>query len=150
MLDAALVAMLVVIASGGYRQGCVRGLVRLVALALIGGLCVLLVLLLPQHNTLRGSLVQAGVIVACVVLVAALFAWFVNRKVARDVHQARWNHILGVVPALVQGVVLTALLVGLAHRLAITPEHQQYIAQGRISGPLTQPLVWLERVAADW
>lgn len=150
MLDAALVAVFALMASGGYRQGCVRGMVRLVALALIGGLSVLPVLLLPPTDTLRGSMLQAGAIAVCTVLVAALLARAMNRKVARDVHQARWNRVLGVVPALVQGVVLVALLVGLAHRLAITPEHQHYIAQGWISGPLSQPLVWLERAAAEW
>jgi uncharacterized membrane protein required for colicin V production len=150
MLDAALVAVLVAIASGGYRQGCVRGMVRLVVLALIGGLSVLLLLLLPLHDTLGGSLVQAGVIAVGMVLIAALLASVINRKVTRHVHQARWNRILGVVPALVQGVVLASLVVGLAYRLAITPELQHYIAQGWISGPLSEPVVWLERTAADW
>jgi uncharacterized membrane protein required for colicin V production len=150
MLDAALVVVFALIASGGYRQGCVRGMVRLLALALIGGLSVLLLLLLPPHHTLRGSLVRAGVIVACAVLAAALLTSVINRNLARHVHGAHWNRILGVVPALLQGVVLVSLLVGLAHRLAITPEHQQYIAQGWISGPLREPLMWLERAAADW
>lgn len=144
-LDAGIVVFLMLVGLGGVRQGLVRGTVRLLAVLAIGLLCSLLLFQLSPGGTLRSSLVQAGVVLVITALTVGATAWLANRLVPYHVHVARWNQAFGIIPALIQGLVIAVVLLGLAHRLAITPEQQQYIAQGLVSGPLSRPLSWLER-----
>ncbi len=144
-LDLGIVVMVVLLALGGYRQGLVRGTVRMLAILAVGVLAALLLVQLTPHGTLQSWLAQAGFVLASIALAIVAIAWLLNRLVPLQVHAARWNRTLGVVPALVQGLVIIAVVLGLAYRLAITPEQQRYIAEGVLSGPLSQPLLWLER-----
>lgn len=147
-LDIAIVVILILVALGGYRQGFVRGVVRMLAILSIGLLSTLLLVSIQPEGTLPNSLMQSGTVAISIALAIAAIAWLVNRLVSYRVHMASWNRALGVIPAVLQAVLIAAVLLGLAYRLAITPEQQAYIAQGVISGPLSRPLNWVERALA--
>jgi uncharacterized membrane protein required for colicin V production len=147
-LDGAVVVALLLITVGGYRQGLIRGLTRLAGLLIAG----LLALLLGAGASLRGGIeslvIRTAALFAGVLLVVGALTWLVNRAVPRPLHESLVNRVLGVLPALLQGLVVIALLLGLAHRIAIDDEMARYIAGGRVTGPLVQPFDWLERSLA--
>jgi uncharacterized membrane protein required for colicin V production len=148
-LDIGIMIMLVLVTWAGYRQGCVRGTIRMLALLAVGMLSAVVLMQLPPGGTMRSSLVQAGLVLASIALAIFAIAWLLNHLVPRRVHDTHWNRTFGVVPALAQALVIIAIVLGLAHRLAITPDQQRYIAEGKISGPLSQPLLWLERAVVS-
>lgn len=144
-LDAGVVAAMLLIGIGGYRQGLLRGLTRVAALLIAA----LLALLLGAGMSLRGAVetiaVRSAALFAGMLLVAAGIALLVNRLIPRALHESLINRVLGIFPALLQGVIVLALLLGFAHRVAITDEMQRYVAAGRVTGPLIRPFNWLER-----
>jgi uncharacterized membrane protein required for colicin V production len=73
-LDLGIIVMLVLLAWGGYRQGLVRGTVRMLAILAVGVLGALLLLQLPPHGTLQSSLAQAGFVLASIALAIAAIA----------------------------------------------------------------------------
>lgn len=147
-LDVGVSVALLLIAIGGYRQGLLRGLVRLAALLSAA----LLALLLSAGMTLRGPIdaivLRSAALFAGALLVAGGLALAVSRLIPRVLHESLINRVLGIIPALLQGLVVIALVLGLAHRVAITDEMARYIAGGRVTGPLIQPFAWLERSLA--
>jgi uncharacterized membrane protein required for colicin V production len=147
-LDAGVVAALLLIGIGGYRQGLLRGITRFSALLIAA----LLALLLGFGTSLRGAIetiiLRSAALFAGVLLVAAGVALLVNRLIPRVLHESLINRVLGIFPALLQGLIVISLVLGLAHRVAITDEMAHYLAGGRVTGPLIQPFDWLERSLA--
>jgi uncharacterized membrane protein required for colicin V production len=147
-LDAAVVAFLVLISAGGYYQGFIRGLTRLAALAAIGLATVVLSLGIEAQNSLQSMILRTLALFGAVVLLTTAFVWLINRAFPHEWHAARLNKVLGIVPALFQGLIIAALLVGLVHRLALEQEVQRYIGAGIVTGPLTEPLRLVEQSLA--
>lgn len=148
LLDVGVIIVLLLVAAGGYRQGFIRGLTRTAALSAMGLLTALFSLSLAIGSSIEVVLLQVVALFGGIVLLVSAVVWLINRMVPRTFQQARLNRILGVVPALVQGALVLALALGLFYRLAFEQTTQQYIAGGLITGPLIQPVLWLEREIA--
>lgn len=148
LLDAAVLVFLLLVALGGYRQGLVRGVLRIGAMVAIGLLAAILSAGIGRQGDLQTLLLRTGALFAGLVIAAGMLAWMLGRSVPRVVHDSVVNRLLGVVPALLQGLLVAALLLGLIHRIAFSPELQAYVAGGAVSGPLIQPFSWLERSLA--
>ena len=144
-LDAAVLALLVLIGAGGYQQGLVRGLTRLVALAAVVPATLVLAIGIDSRDGLRTMLIRTLALCGGVVLLAGIVTWVVNRLIPLRWHDSRLNKILGVLPALLQGVAVMALMLGLTHRLALEQEMQHYLARGAVTGHLIRPVSWLEQ-----
>ena len=147
-LDGAVIAFLLLVSAGGYYQGLIRGLTRLAALFAIGLATVILSIGINAQDNLQSMILRTLALFVAVVLLVGGVAWLVNRAFPLGWHTSRVNKVLGIVPALLQGVVIAALLVGLVHRLAMEQEVQRYIAAGVVTGPLTEPLLWVEQSLA--
>lgn len=148
LLDAAVLAFLLLVSLGGYRQGLVRGVLRIAALLAIGLLAAILSAGIGRQGDLQTLLMRAVALFAGLIIATGTLAWMLGWSVPRVIHDSTLNRLLGVVPALLQGLLVVALLLGLVHRIAFSQELQTYIAGGAISGPLIQPLSWLERSLA--
>jgi uncharacterized membrane protein required for colicin V production len=148
LLDAAVIALLLLIAAGGYYQGFLRGLMRLIGLLSIG----LLTALLSIGASLQGSIQQVVLRTFALfcggTLVVGVAIWLLNRLIPPALHRSRINKLLGVLPALLQGVIVLALALGFVHRVALEQETQGYIARGLVSGPLIEPFAWFEQSLA--
>lgn len=148
LLDAAVVALLALIGAGGYHQGLIRGITRTAALLAIG----LLAAILTAGATIEGSIqhviVRTLTIVGGVLLVVSTLTWLINWAIPRSFHATLLNKILGIVPALLQGLIVLALALGFLHRVAIDQGMQNYLAGGLVTGPLILPFGWLERTLA--
>jgi uncharacterized membrane protein required for colicin V production len=147
-LDAAVVAVLLLIGAGGYYQGFLRGLTRLAGLVVIGALIVLLSSGITLTGPLQTVLARSLALLGGIVLVVSAITWLINRAVPRSFHASPLNKLFGVVPAFIQGICVLALLLGLLHRLAFDPAIEHYVERGLITGPLIQPFAWLERTFA--
>ncbi len=148
LLDAAVLLLLLLIGAGGYHQGLIRGLTRTAALLTIG----MLTLLLSTGAAIEGSIqtvvTRTLTIFGGVLLLVGTLTWLVNRAIPNAFHQTLTNKILGIVPGLIQGLIVLALALGFVHRVALDQAMQEYIARGAITGPLIQPFDWLERTLA--
>lgn len=147
-LDAAVLALLVLISAGGYHQGLIRGLTRLFGLVLIAITTLILSTGISNRGGLQSMVLRTLALCAAVMLVVGAFTWLLNRIIPRSWHKAAANKLLGVLPALLQGLIVAALVLGLVHRLALEQEMQQYLASGAITGPLILPASWLEQSLA--
>ena len=147
-LDAAVLALLVLIGAGGYHQGLIRGLTRLLGLLLIAFITLLLSAGISTRGELRPMILRTLALCAAVMLLVGALIWQLNRSIPRAWHAARINKRLGVLPALLQGLIVAALTLGLVHRLALEPEMQQYLARGVVTGPLILPVSWIEQSLA--
>ena len=147
-LDAAVLAVLVLIGAGGYHQGLIRGLTRLFGLVLIALTTLILSTGISNRGGLQLMVLRTLALCAAVLLTVGAFTWLVNRTIPRAWHKAAINKLLGVLPALLQGLIVAALILGLVHRLALEQEMQQYLARGAITGPLILPVSWLEQSLA--
>jgi uncharacterized membrane protein required for colicin V production len=148
LLDAAVLALLALIGAGGYHQGLIRGITRTAALLAIG----MLTALLSAGVTLEGSIqiviARTLTIFGGVLLVVATLTWLINWAIPPGFHDTLINRLLGIVPGLLQGLIVLALALGFAHRVALDLAMQQYIARGLVTGPLILPFGWLERTLA--
>ena len=147
-LDLLCGLLLALMAVGGYAQGFIRGVLRLVALAAGGLLGIVFMLSLDAPATARAT---AGWAIAAALLglaLAALLAWSVARVVPRFVHEMQANRLLGALPALLIGLLIVALLLSVAERVAVTPETQAFIRDGTITGPLVGAVDLVEQVVA--
>ncbi len=147
-LDAAVLALLVLIGAGGYHQGLIRGLTRLLGLVLIAFITLILSVGINNRGELRSMILRTLALCAAVMLSVGALTWLLNRAIPRAWHDARINKLLGVLPALLQGLIVAALMLGLVHRLALEPEMQQYLARGVVTGPLILPVSWIEQSLA--
>ncbi len=148
LLDVMVMTILLLIAAGGYRQGFIRGLVRATALVVIGLLTAALLLNVPVEGGLDMVMLRAVAVLGGATILTGVLAWLINRTVPPTLHASRWNKTLGVIPALLQALIVAVLALGLAHRLALEPATQDYIARGVITGPLLMLFDWLELTLA--
>ena len=148
LLDAGVIAALVLIAAGGYKQGFIRGLTRTAALLSIGLLAMLLTVSSQLEGTPETVIARTLAVFGGVALVVSAMTWLINRAVPRSFHQSPLNNVLGVIPAFFQSIIVLMLILGLAHRIAQEQAMQRYIAQGIVTGPLIQPFNWVERTLA--
>lgn len=148
LLDVAACVLLFLIAMGGYRQGLIRGLVRAAALSTIAMSALILSISLSITGSLRSVIMQSMLLILALTLMITMFALAVNRLVPRRYHTFVVNRVLGVIPALVQGLLIMTLAFGLIHRLAFDQNIQLYLERGIVTGPLIQPVSWLERTLA--
>lgn len=144
-LDAAIIAALLLVAAGGYQQGLIRGLTRAAALGAIALGALVLAIGLDAAGGIQTMVLRTLALCAAIALLVGAITWTLNWVVPRAWHRSRLNRALGVVPAVVQGLLVAALLLGLYHRLALAPETQRYLERGVVTGPLVQPVAWLER-----
>jgi len=144
-LDLGVILALALLAAGGYRQGLLRGSVRLATLAAVAAAGALLSFGLAPGDSLGSVLLRAGLLFGGVVVIVATAAWLLDRAVPAAFHRSALNRWLGVVPALGVGLFAVGLLLGLVQRIALGDELQQYLAGGIVSGPLARPVQWLER-----
>lgn len=147
-LDGGVIALLLLIAAGGYHQGFVRGLTRTAALAGIGLLTATLSLGLRLSGDVESVVLRVAALFLGALLVVGALVWMLNRLAPAAVHQSQLNKALGVLPALLQGLIVIALVLGFVHRVALEQEMQRYIARGVVTGPLIEPVAWLERALA--
>lgn len=143
-LDAAVLAFLLLVAAGGYRQGLVRGLVRVLALVLITGFGLLLVLGIALP-TLRDTVERVFVFVALLTLAMGGVAWWLLHTLPPRLHRRRWNKVLGIVPALLQGIIVAGLLLAVAERVVPAASMQALIRNGTLTGRLLAPFDLIER-----
>ncbi len=139
-LDVACGVLLVLIATGGYVQGFIRGLLRLLALSAGCILGFLFVQRLQTLTTLRTTLFWAAAAAGLGELVAMLIAWSISRSIPGSIHRSLPNRLLGIVPALVPGIVVMALALGLVARLAETQALPALIHRGALTGPLASAI----------
>jgi uncharacterized membrane protein required for colicin V production len=144
-LDAGVVVFILLVGLGGYYQGLLRGLTRTIALLGTGLIALTLSLGAAIGGTLEGVVVRTLALVLAVVLVVGVITWSINRVIPRSFHHSPVNRVLGVVPAVLQGVIVVALVLGFVHRVAFDQATQRYIEQGRVTGPLIVPFSWIER-----
>lgn len=148
LLDGAVIGLVVLFAAGGYRQGLIRGLMRVAALSAIALLMITFGYGLTINGTLQVVLLRAGVFFVGSVLVVGTVAWLLNRLIPPSFHTSLLNRVLGMVPPLILGMLVLALALGLWHRLAFDQATQDYLARGSLTGRLIQPVIWLERAVA--
>lgn len=148
LLDAGVIALLVLVAAGGYQQGLLRGLTRTAALLLIGALTLVLSVGTSLSGTIQQVVLRTLLLFCGGVLVIGAATWLINRLVPATFHHSRINRVLGVLPALVQAALVLALVLGFVHRVALSQEMQNYIAGGLLTGPLIAPFAWVEQSLA--
>jgi uncharacterized membrane protein required for colicin V production len=148
LLDVAVLALLMLIGAGGYQQGLIRGITRTAALLAIGMLTALLSTGVVIEGSLQTIIARTLTIFGGVLLLVGTLTWLVNRVIPRPFHETVTNKVLGILPGLLQGLIVLALTLGFVHRVALDQSMQEYIAGGMITGPLIQPFDWLERVLA--
>ena len=147
-LDLLCCLLLALVAVGGYTQGLLRGLLRLLALLAGGILGTLLMLRLGALGTPRATAAWAIAAALLGVAITGLLAWGAARVVPHFMHETLTNRLLGIVPALLIGLVILALLLGLVERVALTAETQEFIRDGLLTGPLVRVVDLVEQVVA--
>lgn len=147
-LDLGCTLGLVLIAAGGYSQGLIRGVLRLVALVAGGLLGAGLMLRLGTLGTPSTTALWASAAALLGVAVSGLLAWSASNTVPRSVHESLPNRILGILPALLAGAIILALGLSLAERIAMTVQTQELIRTGIITGPLAGIVDLVEQRAA--
>ncbi|HEX6292421.1 MAG TPA: hypothetical protein VFZ66_24760 [Herpetosiphonaceae bacterium] len=148
LLDAAVLALLLLIGAGGYHQGLIRGLTRTAALLAIGMLSALLSATMTLAGSIESLIARTLTLCGGVLLVVGTLTWLINRLVPRAFHRTLTNRVLGILPGLIQGLIVLILALGFVHRVALDQTTQEYIARGVITGPLIQPFDWFERTLA--
>lgn len=143
-VDVVVLLVLVLVAVGGYAQGFVRGLVRLLALGVIAVLGWFVAAWAEQGDVVA-TLQRVGAGLAVMTLLVSIVAWSLLYTVGKQVHANRWNRAFGVVPALAQGLVVVGLLLTLAERLAPEQSTQELIRNGAITQLLIAPFDLLEQ-----
>lgn len=148
LLDAGALAFILLVAAGGYKQGFIRGVTRLSALVVIALLTSGFSIGLDFSGSVEVVVLQTLALFGGGVLIVTGIIWLLNRAVPARMHTARLNKALGVVPAVVQSMIILALVLGFAQRVALEQTQQQYIARGLVTGPLIQPFAWFEQTLA--
>ena len=147
-LDLLCGLLLALIAAGGFTQGCIRGVLRFGTLLAGGALGALFALRLRPLETATAVAGWAAAATLLGITVAGLLAWSASRAIPPSIHAATANRILGILPAAGAGLVILALLLGLAERLAIEPATQAFIRGGALTGRLVRAIDVAEQVVA--
>jgi hypothetical protein len=90
----------------------------------------------------------AGAAALLGVAVCGLVAWSAAKAIPSFVHRTLANRLLGVIPALLLGLLMLALGLGLAVRVVVAPETQAYIRAGLLTGPLVEAVDVAEQIVA--
>lgn len=144
-LDAVCLLTFVVVALGGYAQGFVRGVLRLLTLVAGGALGVLFMLRLTPSDDLRTMVIWTVGAAILGIVVAGLLCWSIARAIPPAIHNAPINRVLGVLPALVIELAVLVAALGFADRVAMTPEQSYFLRSGFITGPLIVITDWIEQ-----
>ncbi len=147
-LDLVCGLFLALVAVGGYAQGLIRGVARLGVLLGGGALGALVVLQLGSFDTAAATAGWAAAIALLALGGTGLVGWSMARIVPRFMHAMLANRLLGVLPALLAGLVILALVLALAERLAVTSETQAFIRSGVVTGPLVSTVDLVEQLVA--
>jgi uncharacterized membrane protein required for colicin V production len=147
-LDLLCGLLLLLLGAGGYAQGFLRGLLRLVALLGGGAFGAALMLRMGTLGTAQATALWAAVAGIAGLLGIGLIFWTVLHAIPRFVHTSLPNRWLGVVPALVIGLVILALLLSFVERVALYPETQAFIRSGLLTGPLVEVVDLMEQIVA--
>jgi uncharacterized membrane-anchored protein len=148
IVDLIAVLLLCIIGLGGYSQGFVRGILRLLALVAGGLLGLGLVLNFNGPDTAGAAGSRAAVAAFVALGAASAAAWVTARAIPSFVHRHLANRVLGILPAFVIGLVLLTLGLGLADRLAVSPATQELLRRGAITAPLVSVTDLLEQMLA--
>ena len=148
LLDVVCWLFLALVGIGGYAQGLIRGVLRL--LALLGGAVMgtLFALRVGSTGTAPGAAGWAGVMALLGIAVCGLVAWSAAKAIPPFVHRTLINRLLGVLPALLLGLLILALGLGLAERVVVASETQAYIRSGWLTGPLIGAVDVAEQIVA--
>jgi hypothetical protein len=116
-------------------------------LSLVGGgaLGILLMLRLDTGDDLRSMVIWTVGAALLGIFVVGLFCWSVGRAIPPAIHNAPVNRVLGVLPALLVEVIVLVAALGLADRLAITPDQRIFLRSGFLTGPLIVITDWIEQ-----
>lgn len=144
-LDLVCLLTLGIVAVGGYAQGFVRGILRTLSLVGGGALGVLFMLRVEPREDLQQMVLWTVAAALLGIVVASLFTWSVSRAIPPFVHHSIMNRVLGVLPAVVIELVVLVFLLGLAERLAVTPEQSTFLRSGILTGPLIVIVDWIEQ-----
>jgi hypothetical protein len=145
LLDVAVLLFLMLLGAGGYRQGCIGCGIRLTAFTLIGVVTALLLVLMPAQDGLQLIVIRTLALLLGVSLLVGVVTWFALRAAPPPLQHSRWNRILGIIPALLQGLLILTLALGLAHQLTFESSIQYYLERGVVTGSLIQAFEWLEQ-----
>ena len=135
-----------VVAVGGYTQGFVRGILRLVALAGGGALGTLFMMRVQFGDDLRQIILWTAGAALLGILVVSLFIWSISRAIPAAIHNSIINRVLGIVPAFAVQIVVLTFALGLADRLALTTDLRLFLRGGLVTGPLIAVTDWLEQL----
>jgi uncharacterized membrane protein required for colicin V production len=144
-LDIMCILGLTLVAAGGYNQGFSRGILRLATLVVGGLLGAGLMFHMGTLGTPRATAVWAVAAALLAMIASSLIAWSAIGAVPRRVHEWLPNRILGLLPALVVGVIILALSLSFAERVASAVDTQQLIRTGMVTGPLVSAVDLVEQ-----
>ena len=147
-LDVVCMLLLLLVAAGGFTQGFIRGVLRLGTLAAGGALGALFTLRLGSLPTATGAAGWSAAATLLGIVVLGLVAWSASLALPRSVHEALANRIFGVAPAILTGLVILAVVLGLVERLAAAPETQALIREGALTGRLVSAVDIAEQLVA--
>lgn len=145
-LDAGVLLALALLAAGGYRQGLLRGLLRLAGLLVVAAVAALLAAGLTPGASAQSVLLRAGLLFGGVLLIGATAVWLLDRSIPVALENAPLNKWLGILPALLLGLLIGGLVVGVAQRIAVGDELERYLARGLLTGRLARPVQWIEHI----
>ncbi len=135
-LDLLCGLFLLLVGIGGYAQGFIRGGLRLLALLVGSALGLLFTMRLGSLATATAAVVWAGAAAMLGITVAALAAWSLAKALPNVVHRALTNRLLGILPAVVLGLVILVIGLGLVDRLTTSSATQELLRKGLVTGPL--------------
>ncbi len=144
-LDLVVLIVLGLAAIGGYTQGFVRGMARLLGLLAILGLGWAAMVRFADQPTAQTTVLWAMGTTALLTVLVAGIVWSLTHALPRFVHRLLWNRLLGIIPTLVQALLVVALLLALAERLAPEQSTQDLIRNGIVTGPLLLPFQLIEQ-----
>ena len=144
-LDLVCLLTLGIVVVGGYTQGFVRGMLRILSLVGGGGLGVLFMLRVEPSDNLQQMIMWMVGAALLGIVITSLFSWSVSRAIPPSVHHSITNRVLGIVPALMIVLVVLVVVLGLADRLAITADQSTFLRSGILTGPLIVIVDWIEQ-----
>lgn len=143
LIDVGLVLVVLLSALSGYSRGFLLSLLDLVRW--IGGWVLALLLYRPVSDvigtavggdeTVRVPLVFLGLVVLLGILIQVL-GWRLLRRVPSEYHMRPLNRALGIVPGLLNGLILAAILSGLLYAMPLSDSFSEQVQDSRVAGEL--------------
>ncbi|GAC1644946.1 MAG: hypothetical protein NVS4B8_16030 [Herpetosiphon sp.] len=144
-IDFAVLVVLSLAAAGGYREGGLRALTGLIAIAVLGLVGYLVVRLVAGEPGAVQALTATAAAFIILSLLVVILATLFLRSLPLAAQKSRWNRWLGAFIGLTEAIVIVAALLALAERLAPDPGMQAMIRSGLFTGPLLIPFDMLEQ-----